>query len=198
MRRTTARATTALIAVALMIGAATVLAFSSAVQEVHAQGPPAKAQARCIRSRLKKKLRLVGLEEAPLSPLSQSHFCKAASENCNGPNSLPPLRTSDNLIHETKDFIELRGSPRPVKKTGGSLVGRGIANPMSERTRGFEMLLCPCEKGNSGVPLPALTFSNLLVSWLRVGFSSFSGNTPLFVGIWYGDRSPQERLGLLV
>ncbi len=38
---------------------------------------------------------------------------------------------SDNLIHETKDFIELRGSP--------SLVGRGIANPMSERTRGFEL-----------------------------------------------------------
>jgi hypothetical protein len=51
---------------------------------------------------------------------------------------LPPLRLSDNLIHETKDFIELRGSPRPAR-AGGNLVGRGIANPMSERTRGFEL-----------------------------------------------------------
>jgi hypothetical protein len=35
------------------------------------------------------------------------------------------MHGSDNLIHETKDFIELRGSP--------SLVGRGIANPQEYR-----------------------------------------------------------------
>ena len=43
------------------------------------------------------------------------------------------------------DFIisrsaeELRGSPRPAVRAGSNLVGRGIANPMSERTRGFEI-----------------------------------------------------------
>ena len=71
------------------------------------------------------------------------------------PKQQPSLRISDNLIHETKDFIELRGSP--------SLVGRGIANPMSERTRGFEMLL----KGSTRFPLPALfsfvIFSNFVI-----------------------------------
>ncbi len=39
---------------------------------------------------------------------------------------------------------ELRGSPRVVSTTTGNLVGRGIANPMSERTRGFEILLNGC------------------------------------------------------
>ena len=66
----------------------------------------------------------------------------------------PPLAdiASDNLIHETKDFIELRGSP--------SLVGRAIANPMSERTRGFEILYGE-KAGGANVPLPAL-FSPLI------------------------------------
>jgi hypothetical protein len=89
-----------------------------------------KPQIRCIKSRLTKKLRLLEEEKVGLQS------CNAASKNCNGPNSLQLQRLrSDNLIHETKDFIELRGSP--------SLVGRGIANPMSERTRGFEMLPSP-------------------------------------------------------
>jgi hypothetical protein len=40
------------------------------------------------------------------------------------------------LIHETDDqrSEELRESPSPLK--GGNLIGRGIANPMSERTHG--------------------------------------------------------------
>ncbi len=76
------------------------------------------------------------------------------------PPTPPPLGIrSDNLIHETKDFIELRGSPRPAVRAGSNLVGRGIANPMSERTRGFEMLL----KGSTRFPLPAPCTSNLLV-----------------------------------
>jgi hypothetical protein len=53
---------------------------------------------------------------------------------------------NDNTINESTLFEELRGSPRLVLPTAalegrarGNLVGRGIANPMSERTRGFEM-----------------------------------------------------------
>src|SRR3712207_3340732 len=103
-----------------------------------------------MRSRLNKKLRLLRSAGLPTHVVLQN--CNAASQNCNGPNSLPPLHTSDNLIHETKDFIELRGSPRPAVRAGGNLVGRGIANPMSERTRGFEL---PSEDGTE-IPLPAL------------------------------------------
>jgi hypothetical protein len=36
-----------------------------------------------------------------------------------------------NIMFESEPRVTERGSP--------SLVGRGIANPMSERTRGFEM-----------------------------------------------------------
>jgi hypothetical protein len=46
---------------------------------------------------------------------------------------LPVAQHNATLIHETLQNSELRGSP--------SLVGRGIANPMSERTRGFEILI---------------------------------------------------------
>ena len=44
-----------------------------------------------------------------------------------------------NISSIQKSFAE-RGSPS-LARARGSLVGRGIANPMSERTRGFEMLL---------------------------------------------------------
>jgi hypothetical protein len=52
-----------------------------------------------------------------------------------------PLQTSNvTLIRQAlKRTEELRGSPRPAARAGGNLVGRGIANPMSERTRGFEL-----------------------------------------------------------
>jgi hypothetical protein len=97
-----------------------------------------KPQIRCIKSRLTKKLRLLEEEKVGLQN------CNPASKNCNGPKSLQLQRLrSDNLIHETKDFIELRGSPRPAR-AGSNLVGRGIANPMSERTRGFEILPSLC------------------------------------------------------
>jgi hypothetical protein len=65
---------------------------------------------------------------------------------------------------------EERGSPRPAR-AGGNLVGRGIANPMSERTRGFEMLLW----GGTSIPLPALfsfvIFLNFLDSLVRIQVS---------------------------
>jgi hypothetical protein len=50
------------------------------------------------------------------------------------------MHGSDNLIHETKDFIELRGSP--------SLVGRGIANPQ-EYLLAFESYLASQNKRNA-------------------------------------------------
>jgi hypothetical protein len=60
------------------------------------------------------------------------------------------------LVEEQKDIIissspeNARGSPRPAR-AGGNLVGRGIANPMSERTRGFEL-----PRNGTKFPLPAL------------------------------------------
>ena len=47
------------------------------------------------------------------------------------------FRSDVNIISNTGE--ELRGSPSPAVRAGGNLVGRGIANPMSERTRGFEI-----------------------------------------------------------
>jgi hypothetical protein len=77
---------------------------------------------------------------------------------------------------EQKDIIisnspeSARGSPRPAR-AGGNLVGRGIANPMSERTRGFEML----PWGGTSIPLPALfsfvIFLNFLDSLVRIQVS---------------------------
>ena len=90
-------------------------------------------------------LKIPGLEEAQLTSLLHSHFCNAASENCNGPNNLLTSKNIGTLIREALKRSEERGSP--------SLVGRGIANPMSERTRGFEMLL---REGSTKFPLPAL------------------------------------------
>jgi hypothetical protein len=63
--------------------------------------------------------------------------------------------SSNDIIISTSHSNTERGSPRPAR-AGSNLVGRGIANPMSERTRGFEMLLT---KGSTSIPLPALIFS---------------------------------------
>ena len=48
-----------------------------------------------------------------------------------------------NIMFESEPRVTERGSP--------SLVGRGIANPMSERTRGFELPV-----NGTKFPLPAL------------------------------------------
>jgi hypothetical protein len=47
--------------------------------------------------------------------------------------------SSNDIIISKLQKSEERGSPRPAVRAGSNLVGRGIANPMSERTRGFEM-----------------------------------------------------------
>jgi hypothetical protein len=75
----------------------------------------------------------------------------------------------------SKDIIisnsqgKTRGSPSPaVLRAGGNLVGRGIANPMSERTRGFEILSSLCcfgiseKEDRTKFPLPALIYYNFL------------------------------------
>src|SRR5918911_2927394 len=62
------------------------------------------------------------------------------------------ISSSNNIIISTSHSNTERGSPRPAR-AGSNLVGRGIANPMSERTRGFEL---PSKDGTK-VPLPAPT-----------------------------------------
>jgi hypothetical protein len=44
-----------------------------------------------------------------------------------------------NVSSKSDVNIMLRGKRIPSERGSPSLVGRGIANPMSERTRGFEM-----------------------------------------------------------
>jgi hypothetical protein len=122
-----------------------------------------KTKKRYLRYRIRKKL----------NRSNSSRDAAAASRD--GSNSLLPTSVgipTDMLIHETlAKEDELRGSPRPAARAGSNLVGRGIANPMSERTRGFEMLLSPLSpswwkgegKGSTSVPLPAL-FSFVIFS----------------------------------
>ena len=57
-----------------------------------------------------------------------------------------------NIMFESEPRVTERGSP--------SLVGRGIANPMSERTRGFELPI-----NGTKFPLPALFLLLLLLLW---------------------------------
>jgi hypothetical protein len=45
----------------------------------------------------------------------------------------------ENVSSKSDVNIMLRGKRIPNERGSPSLVGRGIANPMSERTRGFEM-----------------------------------------------------------
>jgi hypothetical protein len=67
---------------------------------------------------------------------------------------------SNDLIHEMFQSSEERGSPRPAVRAGGNLVGRGIAYPMSERTRGFEL----SRKKWNEIPTPRAIFPHNLIS----------------------------------
>jgi hypothetical protein len=103
-----------------------------------------KDKQRLIRYRLNKKLK---------------EKRDAASEFRDGVELITTTRTfrhaissSNNIIISNSDSNIERGSPRPAVRAGSNLVGRGIANPMSERTRGFEL---PSKDGTK-VPLPAL------------------------------------------
>ena len=85
-----------------------------------------------------KKLRLLGEE------LSSCNVAINEHAGCNGSKKGFDTVSDINIMFEREAPNIERGSP--------SLVGRGIANPMSERTRGFEML----PKGGTRFPLPAL------------------------------------------
>jgi hypothetical protein len=117
---------------------------------------------RVIRSRLHKKVQQFVSQELPI--LVQNGYYvpspvviefRNATENSNVEPTCPfgHGRFSNDIIENVSTNI-LRGSP--------SLVGRGIANPMSERTRGFEILpSLPSlgvreREGDTKIPLPAL------------------------------------------
>jgi hypothetical protein len=92
----------------------------------------------CVKSRLHKKLKVFVDQELPLllenDYLSNIAEFRNVAENCNISKTLfaqADNRSDVNIMFECEPRITERGSP--------SLVGRGIANPMSERTRGFEM-----------------------------------------------------------
>jgi hypothetical protein len=121
----------------------------------------------CVKSRLLKKLRQFATQELPLliekGYIDFAEYRKIA-ENCKiDRNMKPTCPFGHGLAEEQKDIIissnpeSARGSPRPAR-AGSNLVGRGIANPMSERTRGFEL---PSKDGTK-VPLPALPHTILL------------------------------------
>jgi hypothetical protein len=115
-----------------------------------------------IKCRFQKKLKQFTGQELPLL-VEQGYlteFCKLSqsnlTENCKTSSNDPVekettriMRSDINIMFEEKRLIpKERGSP--------SLVGRGIANPMSERTRGFELP----ERNGTKFPLPApLSFS---------------------------------------
>jgi hypothetical protein len=90
-----------------------------------------KTKQRYLRYRTREKLRCDAVEKARISR--------------DGVELITTTRTfghgissSNNIIISNSDSNTERGSPRPAR-AGSNLVGRGIANPMSERTRGFEM-----------------------------------------------------------
>ena len=86
---------------------------------------------RYVRCRLKKKLKLLNIEYEELLQRCNGSIAATERQSCNANYSNNKKDDSDvNIMFESEAHTE-RGSP--------SLVGRGIANPMSERTRGFEI-----------------------------------------------------------
>ena len=105
--------------------------FLSKVEKAYLNGTTefTKPQIRYIKCRLKKKLRRLDEQGCNAATLLQRLEAQRLQQ--------PTIRSfreeisSNNIIISNSDSNTERGSP--------SLVGRGIANPMSERTRGFEM-----------------------------------------------------------
>ena len=107
-----------------------------------------KPQQRYLRCRLNKKVKefvsneLTILQDKGYIVGTIAASSNAATKNCNTALRNGQQRSDVNIMFESDAHTETeldsgseRGSP--------SLVGRGIANPMSERTRGFEMLPSP-------------------------------------------------------
>jgi hypothetical protein len=96
-----------------------------------------KTQQRYIRYKLRKKIKQFYNVELPL--LIEKGYVIGVAANTNGVAAgshdggaikIGPI-SDINIMFESEAPNTERGSP--------SLVGRGIANPMSERTRGFEI-----------------------------------------------------------
>ena len=115
-----------------------------------------KPQQRYLRCRLNKKVKefvsneLTILQDKGYIVGTIAASSNAATKNCNTALRNGKQRSDVNIMFESDAHTETeldsgseRGSP--------SLVGRGIANPMSERTRGLELPV----KGTK-FPLPAL------------------------------------------
>ena len=102
------------------------------------KGVISKNQQRYIRYKLRRKIKHFCNSELPLlidqgyitPDVAANSYGVAANSHDGGAIRITPIRDV-NIMFESEAHTE-RGSP--------SLVGRGIANPMSERTRGFEML----------------------------------------------------------
>jgi hypothetical protein len=122
-----------------------------------------KTQQRYLRCRLNKKVKefvsneLTILKDKGYIVGTIAASSNAAAKSCNAALRNGQQRSDVNIMFESDAHTETeldsgseRGSP--------SLVGRGIANPMSERTRGFEMLPSPPQRGegSTSIPLPAL------------------------------------------
>ena len=98
------------------------------------------------------------IHEKHLHPSINQHLSRFET----GPTTCPigDGLAKDIIISDTESRV--RGSPSPAVRAGGNLVGRGIANPMSERTRGFEILSSlrrfglPEKEDRTKFPLPAL------------------------------------------
>jgi hypothetical protein len=86
----------------------------------------------------------------------------AVSSHDGGAIRIRPIRDVNIMFKEESEAhteTEFNSGSVSTERGSPSLVGRGIANPMSERTRGFEMLPSRAflREGNAKVPLPALS-----------------------------------------
>ena len=99
---------------------------------------------RYVRCRLRKKLRLLNIESEELLNAAMVALAALERQGCNANYSNTNKKDRDvNIMFkeesEAHTETELDSGPVSTERGSPSLVGRGIANPMSERTRGFEM-----------------------------------------------------------
>ena len=90
---------------------------------------------RYVRCILKKKLKLLSIESEELLQRCIGSIAATEREGCNAVN----YRSNDKKKEDKSDVNIMFESEAHTERGSPSLVGRGIANPMSERTRGFEM-----------------------------------------------------------
>ena len=109
-----------------------------------------KTQQRYLRCRLNKKVKefvsneLTILKDKGYIVGTIAASSNAAAKSCNTALRNGQQRSDVNIMFESDAHTETELNSGSGSERGSpSLVGRGIANPMSERTRGFEMLPSP-------------------------------------------------------